>query len=186
MSLEKANSINYNEDFAVKEPFPEIKPYIFSDDIIYILKDGYVGRKSEFTSQNQYKYQSFVLMYNDKTNNIGHTMRRISYDETFHSEILAEKMTLSDSDPRLCTFIDNNPNICQYWSGHFVCYKKMVEDIMRENIILETGAIEYYETLYPLTEDENLKELITRILKDERSHLAYFKAVLEAICDNEI
>ncbi len=182
MNLKKANSINFDE-LAVTEPFPEVLPYTFSDDILYILKDGYVGRKSEFTSQNQYKYQSFILMYNDETSNIGRTMRRISYDEVHHSEILAEKMTLSNLDPRLCTFIDDNPDICQYWSGHYVCYVKMIEGIMRENIKLETGAIEYYETLYPLTDDENLKDLITRILKDEFAHLAYFKAILEAVCE---
>lgn len=180
MNYEKANSINFS-DFQVKEDFPEIKASILPQDVINRVVSGYTAKKSEFTSQNQYRYQHLILTYSSELYNIGNWMKPIYLDESKHFEILGKKLFLTNVDPRLCRYIDNDPDICEYWVGSNVNYVKEIDSIMRANIELENGAIRDYNEILAMTTDENLIELVNRILKDEYSHLNYFKAILEAL-----
>ncbi|MCX8075160.1 MAG: ferritin-like domain-containing protein [Clostridia bacterium] len=180
MNYIKANSIKY-EDFQVNEDFPEIEASILSQEVINRVLAGYTAKKSEFTSQNQYRYQYIILTYNNELYNVGNNMRTIYLHESKHFEILGKKLFLTNVDPKLCRYIDNNPNICDYWIASNVDYYKEIAEIMKANIELENGAIRDYNEIYEMTTDENLKELIVRILKDEHSHRDYFRAVLEAL-----
>lgn len=184
MGLRKANQINFN-DFHVLEPFPEIKDTKLSEDLIYEIKRGYAGKESELTSVTQYVYQYFILFKSELTDNIGKSMQLISSDESRHFEILAKKLSYTDVDPKFCRFIDNNPEICEYWCGYNIDYVKEIKDMMISNKELEEGAIIAYNEIIKTTDDPNLIEIATRILKDEHSHMDYFNAVLKALEDDD-
>ncbi len=180
MSLEKANSIDFSE-FLVSEPYPEVTKGFLQDELVFEIKRGFAGKESELTSVTQYIYQYFLLFKDNLTDNIGKNLQIISGHETIHFEILAKKLSYAGVDPKLCRFVDKNPNICDYWSGQNINYVKELTNMMISNIKLEEGAIEAYNWMLSVTTDDNLKELVTRILKDEHSHMEYFKAVLEAL-----
>lgn len=180
MNLEKANNINFST-FEVTEPFPPILPSELDPTIVYNLMRTNSGNKGEFTSLSQYMYQHFILFKDDKVSNIYDAMEKIAISEMIHYENIAKKLHLSDVDPKYCKYIDNNINICNYWSGGYVDYIKEIEGIMISNINLETMAIEDYDSILKESTDENLNSIINRILLDEHSHLDYFRTVLAAL-----
>lgn len=180
MNLEKANSIEFSS-FEIKEAYPQIIPSKLDNDIVYKLMKTNSGNKGEFTSLSQYMYQHFILFQNKDVPNIYEAMEKIGITEMIHLENIAKKLHLSNVDPKYCRYVDNNTNICDYWSGGYVDYVKGMEEIMISNIKLESIAIEEYNNILNESKDENLNEIINRILKDENSHLNYFNAVLTAL-----
>lgn len=178
MNLEKANKIDFN-NYLVKNDYPDITANNLPDDILYKLKKIYAGNKGEFTSVNQYMYQHFILYYNNEINNIAHTLEKISIKEMQHFEIIAKILVKSNVDPKICTFIDNNPKICNSWNSNEISYVKDIENIMKVNIKLENISIKEYNDILKSTTNDNLKDIIKRILEDEYSHLNYFNDILK-------
>lgn len=182
MSLKEANSIDFSS-FIVKEAFPKIIPTKLDKDIVYKLVKINSGNKGEFTALSQYMYQHFILFHNEDVSNIYEAMEKIAISEMIHFENIAKKLHVSNVDPRYCKYIDNNHNMCEYWSGRYVDYVKEIKEIILSNIKLESMAIEDYKNLLNESKDENLNDIINRILKDEYSHLNYFNAILAALND---
>jgi Mn-containing catalase len=180
MNLEKANDVKFS-NFKVNEDYPKIKPSNLDKNIIYKLIKINSGNKGEFTSLNQYMYQHFILVDNKSVSNIYEIIEKIAIAEMIHFKNIAQKLKLSNTDPKYCKYIDNNVNLCDYWSGQYVDYVNDIEDIITSNIKLEKIAIEDYNNILNESTDENLNEIINRILKDEHSHLNYFSAILNAL-----
>jgi len=51
-------------------------------------------------------------------------------------------------------------------------------EILRVGIIAELDAINLYEQLAAMTDDENLKEILLDIAKEEKTHMGEFQALL--------
>lgn len=181
MNFEKANSINFNEEMLIKTEYPEITVNSLPQDILMKLKRVYAGNKSEFTSMTQYIYQHFVLWSNPKLNNISHIMEEIGIKEMIHYEIIAKILVKCGIDPKNCVYIDGNPNVCDYWKASYVDYDKQLIKMFESNIALEQRGINAYDDIISSTDNENLKEILLRIVQDEVSHIIYFNAVLEAL-----
>lgn len=180
MNVEKLNNINFAEIMVTSE-FPEITVTNLPENVLDRLRKAASGNRGEFTSLLQYFYQYVILEPNINIKNIASTLEKISINEMIHLEILSKVLVKSSDDPKFCSYIDNNINLCNYWSAGNVTYVKDIADIMRENIKLETMAIEDYIEILNMTNDDNLKQIIARILEDEHSHLDYFSYVLEAL-----
>ncbi len=179
MNFKNANSIEFSK-YEIHGNFPEATKSILDKNIVYKLMKINSGSKGEFTSLAQYMYQHFILTYNKKLPNFYEAIEKIAIREMIHYEMIAKKLYLSDVDPKYCKYIDNNINICDYWSGHYVCYAKEFEKILKDNIKLEQIAINDYNEVLKESTDENLDEIVKRIIEDEVSHLDYFNTVLNA------
>ena len=112
---------------------------------------------------------------------MAHAMEEISINEMAHYEILAKIMVNCGVDPKNCVYIDNNIDICEYWKANFVNYTRDFIDIFEKNIALEQAGINGYLELINMTDNVNLKEIVERIIEDEKTHITYFKAVLELV-----
>ncbi len=181
MNYELVNKLDFNENFKVNKEYPEITVTSLPFEVISKIKRLYADRRSEMTSVMQYMYQHFIFGSADMLKNISHAMEQISVTEMEHYEILAKILVKCGVDPRNCIYIDNNIDICDYWKASFVNYTRDFINIFEENIILEQAGISGYNELFSMTDNENLKEIILRIIEDEKSHIAYFKAVLELV-----
>lgn len=178
MNLENINNINFKEEYLVKDVFPEITLTHLPQEILIGIKRIYSGCKGEFTSVTQYMYQHYILWSNPKLNNLYHTMEEIAIREMEHYEILAKILVRCGIDPKNCVYIDGNPNLCDYWKASNVSYEKTLVKMFENNILLEQRAITDYNEILNKTDNENLKQIILRIIQDEQSHLKYFTAVL--------
>ncbi len=181
MNYELANKLDFEENFKVNKPYPEITLTSLPFEVIAQIKRLYADRRSEMTSVMQYIYQHFILGSAEGLENISHAMEEISVVEMEHYETLAKIMVKCGVDPKNCVFIDNNIDICDYWKANYVNYTRDFIDMFEKNIVLEQAGINGYIDLINSTDNENLKEIVERIIEDEKSHIAYFKAVLELV-----
>lgn len=181
MNFEQANLIDFNKDFRVNKPYPEITVTSLPFEVISKIKRLYVDRRSEMTSVMQYSYQHFILNSAEGLENVSAAMEEIAVTEMRHYEILAKILVNCGVDPRNCIYIDNNIDICDYWKASYVNYTRDFIDIFEKNVILEQSGVNCYLELISMYDDNNLKEIVERIIEDEKSHLAYFKAVLELV-----
>lgn len=178
LNFEKINNIKLNDVSYIKETFPKITVSYLPQEILIMLKRAYAGNKSEITSIMQYIYQHFVIWKEAKLSNLSHTMEQIAIREMLHYEIIAKILVKCGIDPKNCVYIDGNPNLCDFWKASNVSYEKSLVKMFESNCLLEQRAIDEYTEIMEKTDNENLKQIMARIIEDEQSHLMYFNAVL--------
>lgn len=181
MNMEKIKNINFQDNYCTEEEYPEITLTHLPQEILIILKRNYAGIKSEFTSLAQYMYQHYIVWSNPKLNNLSESLEKIAIQEMKHHEIIAKMLVKCGIDPKNCVYIDSNPNLCDYWKASNVSYEKTLIKMFESNMVLEQRTIEDYNNIIAKTDNENLKQIMLRILKDEQAHLEYFKVVLTAL-----
>ena len=159
--------------------YPEITVSSLTDDEKNILLNIYAGSKSEFTSLSQYSFQHILFSSIPEYENYSREIEEISITEMLHLEIIGKILSKSGYLPKFCKLIDNNPNICDYWNSGYVNYSKNYIDVVKANIALEEAGIREYKRLLNITNNDNLKEIIKRILEDEYLHLTLFNKMLE-------
>ncbi|MDD3304319.1 MAG: manganese catalase family protein [Clostridia bacterium] len=175
MNLE---NINY-ENFEIKTPYPEVSVIKKEANIRKMLIDAYAGSKGEFTASTQYIYQSFIMNPIDKI--FYKILERIAIKEMHHLEILSGILIQLGVNPKFCTYIDNNINICNAWSTNNIRYITDPIEFIKYNIFLEEDTIKMYNDIINTTEDTSIKDILMRIVEDEESHLAMFNAMLDAL-----
>ena len=175
MNLQDININNY----IITTPYPKILNKEPQNMIKKYLINIYAGKKGVFTSLSQYIYQYFILKPSETFKNISEALEKISITEMIHSEIVSQILLSIGVSPKFCTYIDNNPNICNYWSASNIIYETDLKQFITYNITLEECAIKEYTLIKELTTSENIKEIIDRILEDENSHLNFFNDVLK-------
>ena len=181
MCLEKINNIHFEDNYCIKDEYPNITLTHLPQEILMMLKWTYAGTKSEFTSLTQYMYQHYIIWSNPKLNNLSETLEKIAIQEMKHHEIIAKILVKCGIDPKNCVYIDGNQNLCDYWKASSVSYEKTLTKMFESNILLEQRAIEDYNEVLNKTDNANLKQIIFRILQDEQEHLKYFNDVLSIL-----
>ena len=181
MNYEIINNIKLNDYSDVKEIFPKITVSYLPQEILVMLKRMYAGNKSEFTAITQYTYQSFVLWRDIKLSNVSSIMEQIAKCKMMHYEVLAKILVKCGIDPKNCVYIDGNPNLCDFWKASSVVYEKSLVKMFESNLALEQRQINEYKEIVDKTDNENLKDIIQRMIQDEDTHLIYFNSVLSEL-----
>ena len=181
MNFYEANKIDFKKDYSVDKPYPHITVTHLPFEVVVILKRIYAGNKSEMTSVMQYVYQHNIFSNVPSLSNLAGALEDISVKEMQHYEILSRVMVGANVDPKNCVYIDGNVDVCDFWKSNYVDYTKDIIKMLEADIALEQKAIVEYAELMSVTNDLNLKEIVERIIQDEKSHICYFEAVLEAI-----
>ena len=174
--------INYSE-YEVKTPYPKIEITMKEPITIKKVICAYAGTKGEITASTQYVYQSFIMHPINK--NFHKILERIAIKEMQHMEILSDILIQLGVNPKFCTYIDNNINLCNNWSTCNLKYITSPVEFLKYNICLEESAIKEYNSIIETSEDENLNLVISRIIEDEESHLKLFKAMLNILCNEK-
>ena len=146
-------------------PYPKVQVERKNIEYAKMLTNAYVGNVSEDTAIHLYMYEHIVL-----DNEYGKIMEQISMVEMYHFELLAKAIKLLGLDPKYKTY---NPD--KYFSSEYVKYGKNLNDMLEINIISEEIAIDNYEKLANIIDDKYIKELLNRIILDEKIHLEIFR-----------
>ncbi len=133
------------------------------------LMNDYGGRDSETTAVMQYTYQSYILhkefpAYADKLEQIGIV-------EMGHHELLGLSIAALGSFP-----VIGGRNA--FWNGSFVNYITDLVKLLEADIQGEELAILNYEKTILSLQSESLKQVIERIILDEKQHIVCLKAML--------
>ena len=167
-----------NNEYFNFSKFPEITKLANNSKIVKKLIDAYAGSKSELTAICQYTYESFITKNNLKYAELSQILEKISICEMKHLEILSKLLIKMDVDPKLCRYIDNNYNLCNYWSTGNIKYIKDVDEFLKYNIEQEKLAIKEYEEIIKTSKDETLNNIISLIISDEKKHINILNAIL--------
>lgn len=160
-------------EYKDSKPYPEIRVENKNKEYAKILLEDYAGINSETTAVFQYSYQSIS---NYEIEELSEILEQISIVEMKHIELLGKTITLLGELPKLSF---NYNNYLTYWSGSFIDYTTNIKEFLIMNIQAEKNAIENYKKHACIINDKYIKELLYRIIDDEKKHIECFNILLE-------
>lgn len=160
-------------------PYPEVmveekNPY-YAD----LLSQDYAGEVSETTASLLYSYQHFDTFNSNKE--FSKIIEEISIVEMKHLEMLGKIIKLLGRSPVFKT-CESSRGDCVMWSSSNVTYDNDMIDMLKTDIRAEKMAIKNYEHHRELIDDKYIKEILSRIILDEKRHLELFEMLLEKLC----
>lgn len=153
-----------------KIPYPKLNVERKNIMLANIILENYSGNVSELSAVLKYVYQKINLKDTDLAKIIG----KISIVEMHHLEILGK--IINQLGIKSC-YISSNNHI--FWNASNVCYE--VDNIcymLKNNIAQEQDAIAGDRGLICKTYDNNIIDIIKRIIMDEKVHKEIFEEIL--------
>ena len=163
-------------------PYPEVKVEEKNDYYADILSLDYAGSVSELTASLLYSYQHF----NTFDNNIefSKVIEEISIVEMTHLEMLGKTIKLLGKDPiyKSCEALRGD---CIMWNSNNINYTTNLKEMLKVDINSEKEAIRNYEHHKKIINDKYIKNMLGRIILDERRHLEIFNEMYDKVKTGE-
>lgn len=164
-------------------PLTENKPFPTTDGLcpdaftLRIISPAYAAPTGELNAILQYLYHYYHF------NACGYkkfaeTIESIAISEMIHLKLLGEVITALGASP-VYTF--NPPAMFNFYSAKFVSYSRSLVCMAEDDVRAEKQAIHDYERMLRVLKNAKVKEIIERILEDERLHLAAFEDILHSL-----
>ena len=133
----------------------------------------YAGKVSEDTAIHTYLFQSMVV----SSPEISQILMEISKVEMKHFHLLG---CLIKKLGVLPVYLDPVDAHHPFWSGKYVSY----EGDFGEMLLLDIQAIRDYEAIVHTIGDEQVQEVLKRIVLDEQLHLEIFERLYQSMDKN--
>ncbi len=157
-------------------PYPEVRVEEKNPYYADLLSQDYAGSVSETTAVMQYSYQHFDKFKENK--GFAEIIAEIAEVEMKHLELLGETIKLLGKEPVYKT-CESERGDCVFWTGDNVFYKTDLKDMLNADINSEKNAIKNYEHHKMLINDKYIKEMLSRIILDEKRHVQIFEMLLK-------
>jgi bacterioferritin len=157
-------------------PYPEVRVEEKNPYYADLLSQDYAGMVSETTAVMQYSYQHFDKFKENKE--FAEIIAEIAEVEMKHLELLGETIKLLGKEPVYKT-CESERGDCVFWTGDNVFYKTDLKDMLNADINSEKNAIKNYEHHKMLINDKYIKEMLSRIILDEKRHVQIFEMLLK-------
>lgn len=158
-------------EYKSNKPYPKARVEKPNIEYAKLLLENYAGDISEETAIHLYMYQHMVA--SDEMEEYAKTMEQIGIVEMRHLNLLGKTIKLLGLKPVYATLY--NDNFIKPWNSSNVNYTTDIKEMLEVNIKNETKAIENYEKRIIQIEDKYIRELLSRIIEDEKIHLKIFK-----------
>ncbi len=155
----------------VQEGYPDINNIIGNEKDIAFLAKAYSSCLSETTAVLQYTFQHYVI----KDKDISNVLEKIALTEMHHHSILGKVIAAIGGVPYY-----TNGSRSDY-TTQCVYEGLSLEEMLKQNIKDEQGAVSYYEEIKDKLSNEELVKVIERIVLDELVHIDTFNKLLEYI-----
>jgi bacterioferritin len=99
-----------------------------------------------------------------------------------HMDLLGEMIINMGTEP---IFTAYPPNTFNWWTARYVDYSNTPQRMLMSDIQGEINAIEDYQSMLKKLRNEQVAAVISRIILDEKVHLARFKEILEEFTENK-
>lgn len=163
-------------------PYPEVKVEEKNPYYADLLSENYAGKTSETTATLLYSYQHFSTF--DSNIEFSKIIEEIAIVEMKHLEMLGKTIKLLGQEPIYKT-CEASRGDCVMWSASNVDYSTKLKDMLKFNIQSESNAIKNYETHKKIIKDKYIKNMLDRIILDEKRHLEIFNILYDGICNNK-
>ena len=152
--------------YSVDLPYPEVNVKDKNPQYIDLILQNYASSISEFDAIAQYTYHQISYVYENIE--VSQTLRGISIVEMNHLELLGEILVQLGAEPGY--WINNKKP--HYWSSKLVDYDlSSLKYILTVDINDEKSAIKQYKETITKINDENINDIIKRIILDEEYHI---------------
>ena len=160
-------------EFNVDKPYPPVR--VEGKNLYYanLLLEDYAGMTGELTAITEYVYQKFDKF--QEKSEFSHILGKIAIVEMKHLELLGETIKLLGVNPKYCFKKDN---YYELWNSSFVNFNDNVIDMLKSDIKKEEDAIKNYELHISMIDDKYIREMLYRIIEDERVHIKCFNYLL--------
>lgn len=166
------------------QPLPYPSPVACEKNEHYakLIRSSFCGNDSELTAVMTYFYHS--LRFSECSEELAQELIGISRCEMIHLSLLGRLLRSLGGDPKFFCCLPPNANPGGWWSANpaVVPYSRDLGEAILNDIKLEEGAIEEYQSAAAYIDDENIRALIKRIILDEEGHLLLFKAMYQRYC----
>jgi len=153
-------------------PYPEVTG-ANDPDTVAMLKEDYAGAASELTAIAQYVFQNIQT----DSDAFANAMLQVAIVEMSHLDMLGDAIETLGGNPM---FTDGR----HFWQAGNVNYATELRGMLLANIDAENGAIASYEDHAGRTGNSSVRDLLLRIVKDERLHLRFFTEMLARVPAN--
>lgn len=157
--------------YSINQPYPPIIIKEKNSEYARLISHAYAGVVSELSASTQYVYQH-IRLFRTKYPEISETLIGISIVEMHHLEILGELIVALGGEPK---YGISKKNKFYNWTSKFVDYDKDPEHMLFNDIQYELDAIEQYNKIISVIDDNSIKKIIERIIMDEKLHVKIFK-----------
>lgn len=160
-------------------PYPEVKVEKENSYYADLLSQDYAGIVSETTASMLYSYQYFnTFNSNEEFSKI---IEEIGVVEMKHLEMLGKTIKLLGKEPIYKT-CESQRGDCVMWSATNISYDNNIKEMLKTNIRGEMSAIKNYEHHIKIIDDKYIKEMLERIILDEKRHIEIFETLLSKLC----
>lgn len=151
------------------KPYPEVKVSKKNREYAKLLMEDYAGISSEESAIHLYLYQNLILKDDDWE--LRDALMEISKVEMYHLYILGTVIMELGEKP---IFGESKDELILPWNSSYVDYTTNIKRMLLVDIEREEAAIKNYREHIRCIDDENIKEILRRIIEDEELHLDIF------------
>lgn len=159
-------------------PYPDLSGLTTDLRAARIISPAYAAAGSELTAILQYIFHGHNYTYRQLPD-YGELMDEIAIAEMRHFDLLGETLLKLGANPiySACPPIPR----C-FYSAEAVNYTTVPASMLLSDIAAETAAIDGYERMLTMLENETVSALVSRIILDEKLHLTRLKAAYADLC----
>lgn len=170
-------AVSKPEMFRSPLPYPKIKIKEKNRFFAREILSNVGGKVSEMSAVALYFYSHLLTKSHPK---IAEAFHHISITEMKHLEIFGELSLALGADPRLWSRANLG---MKYWNAGFANYPcgNDVKVILNVSLKSELEAIEKYTHQMRIIKNENIREILGRIIEDEKLHVVIFKKFLSEL-----
>lgn len=156
------------------KPFPTTKGICHDAYSLRVISPAYAAPSSELNAILQYLYHYHFFKSNG-CDEFAQTIENIAIAEMIHLKLLGATILALGAAP---VYTANPPAMFNFYSAKYVTYSRTLVCMAEDDVRAEKQAIRGYERMLKLLRNEKVKEIISRILEDEKLHLAAFEHIL--------
>lgn len=169
--------MNNNKKYKADLPYPKVLVNRKNKNYAKLISDDFAGINSEMTAITQ--YIAYYLVLKDNNEEVAHDLIEISKVEMFHLELLGQAIIALGCNP---VYGHLKKNKLSPWTGNAVTYAYDVKSIVLLSIQGEKDAIIQYENHIKEINDNNIRELLYRIIIDEKIHIKVLTNLYDKYC----
>lgn len=140
-----------------------------------IISPAYAASASEMTAILQYIYHSYFFDKEGRTD-IADTLEGIAVTEMVHLKLLGGTILALGAQPVYTAY----PPACfNFYSTKYVSYSCGLKNMLEDDLAGEKHAVRAYECMLSKLKNKQVKEIIARILEDEKLHVTVLEGILQ-------
>lgn len=155
-------------------PFPSTEGLCPDAYSLRVISPAYATPAGELNAILQYLYHYHHFNANGYSE-FADTIERIAIAEMFHLKLIGSVILALGAAP---VYTANPPSMFNFYSAKFVTYSRSLVCMAEDDVRAEREAIRGYERMLRMLKNQKLKDIIERILEDEKLHLAAFEHIL--------